>query len=193
MKKSFALALIIFCFYGCRDKIMEPMNTVKPEPVSGFINYQYVPGEVETYFIDTLNYNFIRSFINGLNVGVISIDADSAFEMQIHIDSGSVSNYIEIFSNDSAVVWASQGSSYPPESPPNPFIMVRFKGSYSVQYAFDLIRSFHGLSWIKTWYSAKNAYLRVPKGQEQHWIDSLNTYPFITGTQLVHITVAHPG
>jgi hypothetical protein len=186
--RYFILALSIALIINGCEKNSNPVASVTKY---GDIYYQYVPGEVSVSFIDTLNYNFIRSFINELNVSVISISADSAFEMQIRIDSGSVNKYIELFSNDSSVIWAAQGSSYPYDSP-NPFIMVRFKGSYSIQYAFDLIRSIPGLTWIKTWYSEKYALLKVPIGQEQHWINILKTYPFVTDATFLINSIAHP-
>jgi hypothetical protein len=185
MKKIFTLVFIILCFYGCKNSVTEPTNIQgegggSPRPL-------YVSGEVLVIFTDSLNYNFIQSFVNGLNVGVLSIGADSAFEMEINIDSGSVNKYIELFSNDSSVVWAIQGSTSYPAAPSNLYLMVRFKGSYSVHYALNLIHSIPGLSWIKTWYSTKDALLKVPIGQEQHWIDSLKTYPFITDATLNYI------
>ena len=107
--------------------------------------------------------------------------------MEINVDSGSVNKYIELFSNESSVVYAIQGSTSYPGAPSNQYLMVRFKGSYSVQYALNLIHSIPGLSWIKTWYSPKDALLKVSIGQEQHWIDSLKTYPFITDATLNYI------
>ena len=128
------------------------------------------------YFSDTTTYSFISSFINSLNLKAMYIIADSNFQMELQVDSGYVSDYVTILSNDSLVIRADSVSAITGK-----FIYVKFNGNYSVQssqYAKSLINSLYGLTFIQ-FIIQRQAVIELPDNDVQKWIDSLKTYPFV--------------
>ena len=132
-------------------------------------------------FSDTTTYFFISSFINSLNLKAMNIIADSNYQMELLVDSGSISNYVTILSNDSSVIRADSISQITGK-----LIIVEFNGNYSVQssqYAKSLINSLYGLTFIQ-FIIQRQAVIELPDNDVQKWIDSLKTYPFVTKVTL---------
>jgi len=71
MKQIFTLVFVLLFSMDAGDSITEPI-IIQGEGGGSSPRPQYVSGEVVVYFIDSLNYNFIRSFVNELNIGVLS-------------------------------------------------------------------------------------------------------------------------
>ena len=132
-------------------------------------------------FSDTTTYCFISSFINNLNLKAMYIIADSNFQMELQVDSGNVSDYVTILSNDSSVIRADSISQITGK-----LIIVEFHGNYSVQssqYAKNLFTPLHGLTFIQ-FIVHRQAIIEVPDNNLQKWIDLLKTYPFVTNVVL---------
>jgi hypothetical protein len=148
----------------------------------------YVPGQVVVGFVDSVKYYFILSFINGLNLTPMNIDADSSFGVWIQVDSGKVSDFLARLQRDSAIAWADQRG-YPmgDGDPQKEYLLAHFRGTVTVDYALALIHSIPGISWKMTLLSPPSAVVRVPIGQEARWIDSLKTFSFVRWADLNHI------
>jgi hypothetical protein len=179
--KYFYFILLFFALFSlsCRDKdytIFSP----------GIINNRNCVG-LFIEFTDTTTYAFISTFLSELQLNAQYINADSLFEIYMRVDSGNVSDYLSIFSNDSLVTSAIKAwpiSSYPDSST---YILVTFKNHYSYQTsqnALKLINSLHGLTVLEVFAFISDAGIEVPKGQEQEWIRILKAYPFVTEVDL---------
>jgi hypothetical protein len=163
-----------------------PIKPIKPPNTPG--EPIYAPGQVVVGFADSVNYPFIFSFIKGLNLTPINIDADSSFSVWIQVDSGRVSDLLGRLQQDSAVAWADQRG-YPMDDgdPQKEYLLAHFRGTVNVDYALALIRSVPGISWKKTLFSSRSAVIGVPVGQETRWVDSLKTFSFVRWAELNHI------
>jgi hypothetical protein len=163
-----------------------PLIPIKPPNTPG--RPIYAAGQVAVGFVDSVNYPFIFSFINGLNLTPININADSSFSVWIQVDSGKVSDLLARLQQDSAIAWADQRG-YPMDDgdPQKEYLLAHFRGTVTVDYALALIRSIPGISWKKTLFSSRSALIGVPVGQETRWVDSLKTFSFVRWAELNYI------
>lgn len=188
---SLVVIFIALMLLSCND-IGEPTSEANPitpiRPPNTPVGPLYVPGQVVVGFVDSVNYPFILSFINGLSLRPININADSSFSMWIQVDSGRVSDFLARLQRDSAIVWADQGG-YPMDDGDlqKAYLLAHFQGTVTVEYALALIRSIPGISWKKTLLSSRTAVVGVPVGQETRWVDSLKTFSFVRWAELNHI------
>lgn len=143
------------------------------EPVVPPVSLNYIPGYVEVGFADSVGYGFIRSFLDSLNLIPLHILADFRFLVVIQIDSGDVGQGIGRLVMDSAVTSLSwevfTGT-----------ISVWFLGSVPNQYALSLIASIRGFSVKYIFRQPTSATVIVEIGQEEKWVETFKTYPFVT-------------
>ena len=177
---SFFLIILTSLALSCSD-LGDPKLYSNPTGPPDSLNY--VPGRVIVGFVASVNFQFIASFISGLNLEPLNIQADSAFSVWIQVDSGEVNQYLVKLQQDSAVLWADQRG-YEGGDPQKSYLLARFRGTVKPEYAVALINSIVGISWKRTVFSPRSALIKVQIGQEQQWIDSLKTYPFVTWAEL---------
>jgi len=177
---SFFLIILTSLALSCSD-LGDPKLYSNPTGPPDSLNY--VPGRVIVGFVASVNFQFIASFISGLNLEPLNIQADSAFSVWIQVDSGEVNQYLVKLQQDSAVLWADQRG-YEGGDPQKSYLLARFRGTVKPEYALALINSVGGISWKRTVFSPRSALIKVQIGQEQQWIDSLKTYPFVTWAEL---------
>jgi hypothetical protein len=146
-------------------------------------------GQVMVEFQDSVNYLFIRSFINEFKLTPIIINADSSFSMWIQVDSGQVNNYLTRLQQDTAVVRADQRDYYQGD-PQKVYILSYFKGTVKINYALALIHSIGGISWKATTISERFALIGVPIGQEQFWASVFLRFSFVKNAKLLYILYA---
>jgi hypothetical protein len=185
---AFLTALLLYCCNDIGSPVQETSPIAPPvvPPVVPPVGPNYVPGQVVIGFVDSVNYSFIVSFVASLELTPISIHADSAFTMWIQVDSGEVNTHIATLLLDPTVVWAEQRG-FDGGDPDKAYIIVRFRGLTTTDRALALIASIHGLSWKKTLPDPRTALVRVKVGQEQQWIDTLKTLPFVKWADFNHL------
>jgi hypothetical protein len=186
---SFFLIILTSFGLSCSD-LGDPKRYTNPIGLPDSLNY--VPGRVIVGFVDSVNFQFIASFISGLNLEPINIQADSAFSVWIQVESGDVNQHLARLQQDSAVLWADQRG-YEGGDPEKSYLLARFRGTVKPEYAVALINSVGGLSWKRTIFSPRSALIKVQIGREQQWIDSLKTYPFVRWAELDYFTYSHLG
>jgi len=188
MKYKYYLVLIlVLLIVSCKDAGDSPQASNPNEPIQ---TGKYVPGHVSVGFIDSVNYSFISNFFQTLNLEPTNIYADSSFGVWIRMDSGNVSHLVARLEQDSAIMWADQRG-YEGGDPLKAYLLIQFRGTVGPDYALQLIRSIQGISWQKIVMSSRMAFIKVEIGQENRWIDSLKTYPFVTWAELdyiIHVT-----
>jgi hypothetical protein len=173
------LIIIICCSCSGTNNPIEPIALI-----------EYRAGEVIVGFPESVDYKFIRSFINELKLTALSISADSSFAMWIQVDSGQIQNHMYRLQQDTAVAWADQRG-YPfdlDRDPSKNYILTQFRGTIKINYALSLIQSIAGLSWKKTLLPGRSALIGVPIGKELFWINVLKKYSFVKYAELNSIT-----
>jgi hypothetical protein len=186
-KLWFISIILILLFISCSESD-NPLVISKPIihfPVS---QVSYLPGEVEVEFQDSVDHEFISSFINKYKLTPIDIYADSVFSMWIQVDSGDVNYYINRLQQDTAVSWAKQRG-YSQGDPKKSYILAYFKGTVKINYALSLIHSINGLSWMETFISTRSALIGVPIGEEQYWISFFVKFSFVKSAGLNYMPI----